>query len=90
MTKQEIVNSLAEKAGLTRRQANQALDALLSTITEALKRGDKVALIGFGTFSAHRREARTGINPRTREMAKFPARTVPVFKAGRTLRERVG
>lgn len=85
MNKTELVNAIAEKAGLTKVDAKNALDATLTAITDALKNDDKVALVGFGTFSVTEKAARTGINPRTKEKIEIPARKVVKFKAGADL-----
>ena len=82
MNKTELVNAIAEKAGLTKVDAKNALDATLTSIADALKNDDKVALVGFGTFSVTEKAARTGINPRTKEKIEIPARKVVKFKAG--------
>ncbi len=74
MNKTELINAVAEKANLSKAQAKAALDATLNTISEALLKEDKVALIGFGTFSVAEKPARTGINPRTKEKIEIPAR----------------
>ena len=66
MNKTELINAIAENAGLNKADAKKALDATISAISEALKKGDKIALVGFGTFSVNERPARTGINPRTK------------------------
>ena len=85
MNKTELVNAIAEKAGLTKVDAKNALDATLTSIADALKNDDKVALVGFGTFSVTEKAARTGINPRTKEKIEIPARKVVKFKAGADL-----
>lgn len=85
MNKTELINAVAEKANLTKVQAKAALDAALNTITEALLKDDKVAIIGFGTFGVSEKGARTGINPRTKEKIEIPARKVVKFKAGADL-----
>ncbi|MBR1631765.1 MAG: HU family DNA-binding protein [Paludibacteraceae bacterium] len=82
MNKTELVDAIAAQAGLTKVDAKKALDATLDAITAALKKGDKVALIGFGTFSVTEREARMGINPQTKKAIKIPAKKVAKFKAG--------
>ncbi|PWB11856.1 HU family DNA-binding protein, partial [Paramuribaculum intestinale] len=81
----ELINAVAEKANLSKAQAKAALDATLNTISEALLKEDKVALIGFGTFSVAEKPARTGINPRTKEKIEIPARKAVKFKAGADL-----
>ena len=82
MNKTELVNAIAEKAGLTKVDAKNALDATLTSIADALKNDDKVALVGFGTFSVTEKAARTGINPRTKEKIEIPARKVVKSNAG--------
>ena len=89
MNKTELVNAIAEKADLTKVQAKAALEATLVSIAEALAAGDKVALIGFGTFAVTEKGERTGINPRTKETIKIAARKVVKFKAGAELDEKV-
>lgn len=80
MNKTELVNEVAAKAGLTKQAAKAALDATLESIEQALANEDKVQLIGFGTFQVVEKEARTGINPRTKEKIQIPARKVVKFK----------
>ena len=82
MNKTDLVNAIAEKANLTKVDAKNALDACLEAIAGALENNDKVALIGFGTFSVSEKAARTGINPRTKETINLPARKVVKFKPG--------
>lgn len=89
MSKQQLVEMIAEKAGLTKADASRALDATMESITEALKKGEKVSLVGFGTFATSKREAREGRNPRTGETVKIAARTAVTFKAGSKLKEAV-
>lgn len=89
MNKTELVNAIAEKAGLTQKDAKAALDAMTESVTAALAAGDKVALIGFGTFSVSEKTARTGINPRTKEKIEIPARKAVKFKAGAELTDKV-
>lgn len=89
MNKAQLIAEVAEKAGLTKKDADKAVAAVLSGITGALKKGDKVQLIGFGTFSVHKRAARTGRNPRTNETIKIKASKQPVFKAGQALKDAV-
>lgn len=80
MNKTELINEIAAKAGCNKTVAKATLEATLNAIAEALKKEDKVALIGFGTFSVVEKEARTGINPRTKEKIEIPARKVIKFK----------
>ena len=87
MTKQELVEFIAKAANLTKADATRALDATIEGIQSGLKKEGKVALVGFGTFSAKKRAARTGINPLTKAAIKIPAKTVASFKAGSKLKE---
>ena len=87
MSKTELVEFIASKANLTKADANRALDAAVEGITEGLKKEGKVALVGFGTFSAKKRAAREGINPLTKEKIKIPAKVAPTFKAGNKLKD---
>ena len=89
MTKPELVNAIVEKAGLNKSDASKALAATLESITDALKAGDKVALVGFGTFSVSARAARTGRNPQTGEALAIPASKAAKFKAGLQLKSAV-
>ena len=82
MNKSELINAMAEKAGLTKVQAKGALEAFVATAEEALKKDDKISLIGFGTFSVAERKARTGHNPSTGKSIKIPAKKVVKFKPG--------
>ena len=87
MSKQQLVEMIAEKAGLTKADAARALEATMEGIIEGLKESDKVTLVGFGTFTAKKREARTGRNPQTGEAVQIAARVVPGFKAGNKLKD---
>lgn len=87
MSKTELVEFVAAKAGLTKADAGRALDAVIEGITSGLKKESKVALVGFGTFAAKKRAARNGINPLTKKAIKIPAKTVASFKAGSKLKE---
>ncbi|HCX73254.1 MAG TPA: DNA-binding protein [Candidatus Cloacimonas sp.] len=89
MNRQDLINKIAEEADVTKKAANAALNAIIDGVTDALAQGDKVSLVGFGTFMARERGARTGVNPQTGEKIQIPARTVPVFKAGKKLKEAV-
>ncbi len=86
MTKAELINAIVEKSGLSKAEATKALAATLESITDALKAGDKVALIGFGTFSVSARTARTGKNPQTGAALVIPASNSPKFKPGLQLK----
>ena len=90
MTKSDMVERLAAKAELTRPRAEELFDFLLNDITEALKRGEKVNISGFGTFTVSNRKARTGRNPKTGEPIEIPASRSAKFKAGKTLKEALG
>lgn len=85
MNKTELVNAIAEKANLSKVQAKAALEASLDAIAEGLAKGEKVALIGFGTFAVAEKAERTGINPATKEKITIPAKKVIKFKAGAEL-----
>lgn len=85
MNKTELTNIIADKAGLTKADAKKALDATIDAITQALKDGDKVSLIGFGTFAVSERPEREGINPQTKAPIKIAAKKLAKFKAGAEL-----
>lgn len=87
MNKAGLIAAMAEKAGLSKKDTEKALAAFTATVEEALKGGDKVQLVGFGTFEVRQREARTGINPSTKESIEIPASKVPAFKAGQALKD---
>ena len=89
MKKVELVEAVAEKAGLTKADATRAIDATFEAITEALANGDKITLVGFGTFSVSERAAREGRNPRTGETVSIAARNAVSFKAGSALKDAV-
>ena len=89
MTKADLVNAMAEKAGLSKTDAEGALKAFTESVTDALKAGEKVAMVGFGTFSVGDRAARTGQNPQTGEKIQIAAAKVPKFKAGKALKDAV-
>ncbi|NNG67542.1 HU family DNA-binding protein [Caldanaerobacter subterraneus] len=89
MNKSELVNSIAQKTGLTKKISEKALDAIIDSIQEALKNGDSVQLVGFGTFEVKKRAERKGRNPQTGEEIIIPAVKVPSFKAGKMLKEAV-
>lgn len=89
MTKAELIEKIAAKAKISKRAANVALDTFVEQVTSALKRGDRVALVGFGTFSVAKRKARTARNPRTGETINVPARRAPKFKPGRELKQTI-
>ncbi len=89
MNKTELVASMADKAGISKKDAEKALSAFLDTVTDELKKGEKVQLVGFGTFEVRERAARTGINPQTKQTIKIAASKNPVFKAGKALKDTV-
>jgi len=89
MTKAELISVVAEKSGLTKKDSDKAVTAMIDAVTEALVKGDKVSLVGFGTFEVKDRAARKGINPRTKEPMPIPASKLPAFKAGKALKEAV-
>lgn len=89
MNKAELINAVAEKAGLSKKDAELAVNATIESITDALTKGDKVQLVGFGGFEVKERAARTGRNPKTREPIEIPASKMPVFKAGKALKDAV-
>lgn len=87
MNKTELIAAIANSAEISKKDAEKAVAAFIDSITGALKKGDKVALIGFGTFEAKKRAARTGKNPQTGAAIKIPATTVPSFKAGKAFKD---
>lgn len=87
MNKADLINKVAEDTGITKIQANAAIDSLIEAVTKTLKGGGKVTLVGFGTFSVSKRSARNGRNPKTGETIKIKARKVARFKAGKELAE---
>lgn len=89
MKKVELVEAIAKKVGITKAEAGRALDSTFEAIAEALEKGDKVPLVGFGTFGTSKRAARTARNPRTGENIKIPARVAVTFKPGTALKNRV-
>ncbi|MBP3270951.1 MAG: HU family DNA-binding protein [Ruminococcus sp.] len=89
MKKAELVNAIAEKGGYTKKDAEKALNAVIESITDVLVAGDKITLVGFGTFKTKVNPERMGRNPRTKEEKLIPEKTVPVFKAGQALKDAV-
>ena len=89
MNKTELINAVAEKAGLSKKAAEAAVNATLSAITEGLKTDEKVQLVGFGSFEVKVRAERLGRNPKTKEEIHIPASKIPVFKAGKALKDAV-
>jgi len=89
LNKSDLIGSVAEKTDLTKKDAEKAVNAIFQSIEDALAKGDKVQLVGFGTFETKERAARIGRNPRTGQEIKIPATKVPGFKAGKALKESV-
>lgn len=89
MNKSDLINEMAAESGLSKADSKKALDALINAVSKALKEGDKVALVGFGTFSVSERGERTGINPATKATITIPAKKVVKFKAGNELTDSV-
>jgi len=87
MNKAELIDEIADSADLSKASAGRALDAAIDTITKAMKKGDSVTIVGFGTFSVRKRAARNGRNPRTGETIKINAAKVPAFKPGKALKD---
>lgn len=90
MNKTELAAAVAQKSGLTKKDAERVVNATIDTIVEAMVKGDKVSLSGFGIFEVKEREARVGRNPRTKETIQIPATRLPAFKASKTLKDSVG
>ncbi|EEB79621.1 MAG: HU family DNA-binding protein [Halioglobus sp.] len=89
MNKTELIDAIAAAADLSKADAGRALDAVVDSVTDALKKGDQVSLVGFGTFSVKHRSARTGRNPQTGAAIEIKASEVPSFKAGKALKDAV-
>ena len=89
MNKTELIAAVAEKTGLTKKDAERVVSATFDTITATIKAGDKVSISGFGIFEVKAREARIGRNPRTKEEIKIPATKLPAFKASKTLKDTI-
>jgi DNA-binding protein HU-beta len=89
MNKGELVELIAKKEGITKRQAGDIVDTVLDQIVSSVRKGDDVRLVGFGTFYSTKRKARMGVNPQTKEKMKIPARTVPKFRAGSAFKDAV-
>lgn len=89
MNKQKLIKKMAEKAGITQAVAEKALTAFIDTVIEALAKGEKVQLVGFGTFETTVRQARKGVNPQSGEAIEIPEKIVPKFKPGKALKEAV-
>lgn len=89
MNKAELINAVAASAEVSKKDTEAVISAMLDTITEALKQGDKVQLVGFGSFEVKKRAARIGRNPQTKQEIEIPATVLPVFKAGKLLKDTV-
>ena len=89
MNKSDLIAAIAAKTGETKKSAEESLNAFVSVVTDALVKGDKVQLVGFGSFEVRKRAARKGRNPQTKEEIKIPASKAPVFKAGKALKDLV-
>jgi len=87
MNKAQLISKIAENVGISKKQAEQALETFTSSVIESLKKGEEVSIAGFGTFLAKKRASRTGINPRTGEKIEIPEITVPKFRAGKALKD---
>ena len=87
MNKADLVSMIAAKSNLTKKDSESALNAFVETVQTALKNGEKIQLVGFGTFEVRKRNARNGVNPRTKQTIKIPASKAPVFKAGKALKD---
>ncbi len=87
MNKSDLVSMIAAKSNLTKKDSESALNAFIESVQTSLKKGEKIQLVGFGTFEVRNRSARTGINPRTKQSIKIPASKAPVFKAGKALKD---
>jgi len=89
MNKAELIKQVASQTGLAKRTSGKAVDAVVSAISDCLAKGEKVTLVGFGTFQVATRKARRGVNPQTRESIQIPAKKVPKFTSGKGLRDKV-
>ena len=87
VNKSELIAAMAEKSNLSKKDSEKALVALMDTVVESLKKGDKVSLVGFGSFEVRERASRTGLNPRTKEPIEIKASKSPVFKAGKAFKD---
>lgn len=89
MNKAELISSIAQKSNLSKKDAEKALNALIESVEDALVRGDKVQLVGFGSFEVRERAARKGVNPQTKEEITIEASKVPIFRVGKALKDKV-
>lgn len=89
MNKAELVNEISGEVGLSKRETQKVVDVIIGTIRDTLVKGEKVTLVGFGTFRVTKRNARRGVNPQTRETIQIPAKRIPKFVPGKSLRDKV-
>jgi len=89
LNKAELITSIAERSGLTKKDSEKALNAFIESVEDALAQGEKVQLVGFGTFESRRRKARKGRNPQTGEEIDIPAANMPAFRAGKSLKDKL-
>ncbi|MHB1484340.1 MAG: HU family DNA-binding protein [Saccharofermentanales bacterium] len=89
MNKSDLIDAVAAKCDMSKKDSEEAVNAVVSSIREALEKGEKVQLVGFGTFEVRERNARTGINPQTKEAINIAATKVPAFKAGKSLKDAI-
>lgn len=89
MNKTEFIAAVAEKAGLTKKDADAAVNAFVDTVIDTLKKGEKIQMVGFGSFEVKERPARTGRNPQTKETIQIPASKAPAFKAGKAFKDAI-
>lgn len=89
MNKAELISEVSGEVGITKKETQNVLDAMTEVITHTLSKGEKVTLVGFGTFQIVNRKARRGVNPQTRETIQIPAKKMPKFVAGKTLKEKI-
>lgn len=89
MNKADVIAAMSAKTGKSKKETEEALQAFIDTVSESLKKGDKIQLVGFGSFEVRKRAARKGRNPQTNEEIKIPASKAPVFKAGKTLKDEI-
>lgn len=89
MTKADLINAVAEKSGFSKKDSEKAINAVIGSVTDALVKGDKVQIVGFGTFEVRERAAKIATNPRTKEKMPVPAKKAPAFKAGKALKDAV-
>ena len=90
MNKQELISKVASKVGITKKQAQNVIDAFIEVVTDSLSKDEKVTLVGFGTFKVMQRKARKGVNPQTKDIIQIPAKKVPKFVPGKNLKDKVG